>query len=94
MTGTMVGQLNKVDDDDDSNNDDDDDDDNIDDDNDDGDVFSKNVFVGLLWLKPYQSDRRCLKASFQLNTGTRKVGLLALKIILDCSSFHNQVEAI
>ena len=30
----------------------------------------------------------CLKASVQLNQGTRKVVLLALKIILDCSPFH------
>ena len=36
-------------------------------------------------MKLYQSDRRCLKASIQLNRGIRKVGLLALKIILDRS---------
>ena len=39
----------------------------------------------------YQSDWRCLNASFQLNKGTRKVGLLALKIILDGSPFHMDI---
>ena len=42
-------------------------------------------------MKPYQSDQRCLKASVQLNQGTRKVGLLALKINLDRSPFHIRV---
>ena len=56
-----VGQIN-YDDDDYSNNNDDDDDNNND--LNDDDVFPKNVFfVGLLQLKPYQSDQRCLKAS-------------------------------
>ena len=45
-------------------------------------------------MKPYQSDRRCLKSSVQLNQGTRKVGLLALKIILDRSPFPMVLRAI
>ena len=61
--GTIGGPIN-YNDDDDSDNDADDDDDNNNDDNDDDDVFSKKrfFFVKLLYLKPYQSDRRCLKA--------------------------------
>ena len=43
--------------------------------------------VGLLQVKPYQSDPRCFISSVQLNQGTRKVELLALKIFLDCSLF-------
>ena len=70
-----------IDDDDDAKNNNDDDD----------DVFPKTFFVEFLYLKPYQSDQRCLKASFQLNQGTRKVGLLALKIILDYSPFHMDI---
>ena len=38
-------------------------------------------------MKPYQKDQRCFKASLQINQGTRKVRLLALKIILDRSPF-------
>ena len=84
--GTMGGPINSDYDDDIDTDDDDDDDNNDDDDDGDDDVFSKNVFfVGLLLLKPNQSDRRCLKASVKLNQGTRKVGLLAPKIILDRS---------
>ena len=72
------GSINYDDDDDCDNDDDDDDDDSNDNDDDDDDMFSKNVFfVGLLQLKPYQSDLRCLKASVQINQGTRKEGLLA-----------------
>jgi hypothetical protein len=50
--------------------------------------FPKTFFVGLLQVKPYQSDQMCFKASVQLNLGTRKVGLLALRIIFDCSPFR------
>ena len=62
------GAIN-YDDDDDSDNDDGDDIiiNNDDDDDDNNDVFSKNIFfVGLLKLKPYQSDWRCLKLLFNL----------------------------
>ena len=52
-----------------------------------GFISSKTFFVGLLELKPYHIDRRYLKASLQSNQGIRKVGLLALKIILGTSPF-------
>ena len=39
-------------------------------------------------MKPYQSDRRCLNTFVYLNQGTRKVGLLTLKINPDRSPFH------
>ena len=73
--------------------DDDNDDDTNNDNDDDEDVFffsKKTFFIGLLQLKPYQSNRRCLKAYVQLNQGTREVGLLAPKIILDGSAIRMQ----
>ena len=84
------GPINYNDDDVGDKDGDDDDDNNGDDDD---DEFSENIFfVGLLYLKLYQTDWRCLKASVRLNQGIRKVGLLELKIILDGLPFHTYLS--
>ena len=46
------------------------------------------MMIIIITVEALQSDRRCFKASVQLNQGARKLGLLTLKINLDRSSFH------